>query len=483
MRLASVPFAPKTWNGYAVFKVTWSCGARTLLTTNVIRYTKSMQIEIEKLVFGGEGIGRLDDGRPIFVSKSVPGDIVDVKIIEDKKSFCRGTIVKIIKPSSDRIKPPCQYFENCGGCNYQNISYDNQLKYKQEIFQEVLDRAKIKTKPEKIIAASNHHLFYRNSLRFFFFHNSDGKISVARQSITRPIMADRRKSVEIPIEKCLLQSEKSNLIVEKICDYINKNVENRSSFWQLKIREGKRTADVMIELITFSDDLPDEKEIVEILKKIAGVKSIYHTIAPGKSLLKLRRKLIFGSPVIYEKIGGFSFQISPESFFQTNPEGAKTLYDEIKKMADVKFGDSVLDLYCGTGTIGIYLSTLAKKVTGVEVVSQAIRDAKDNARINKIKNCEFISADVSKFLNSSVPRFDVVIVDPPRAGLPKDLIFNLKSLNFKRIIYVSCNPSTLARDLKLFEERGVIAEKIQPVDMFPQTHHIELVAKLRKANH
>ena len=237
----------------------------------------------------------------------------------------------------------------------------------------------------------------------------------------------------------------------------------------------------MVEIITPNNDLPGEEEIVKTLKTINGIKSIYHTITPGKSLLNLRRRLIFGFPVIYEKIGSFTFQISPESFFQTNSFGVKNLYDTIKQIANIKMGENLLDLYCGTGSIGIYLSTLAKKVVGVDVVPEAIRDAKDNAKINKIQNAEFICLDANKLDIFKYKNF-VIIVDPPRAGLKKELIPEIAKLDFKRLIYISCNPATFARDLKEFEKRGVIAKKIQPIDMFPQTHHIECVCLLEKAN-
>jgi len=447
-----------------------------------------MQILIEKLVFGGDGFGRMEDGRPIFVSKAVPDDEVEIKITEDKKNYSKGVIEKIIKPSSDRIKPPCPYFENCGGCDHQNISYQNQLKYKDEIFKEVLDRAKVKVKPEKIIPGSNHPFYYRNSIRFFFVLDKNKNIQFARHNY-----ADDSKFVIV--DSCMLQSEIANKILTLLKDFINKNILYKSSLWQLKIREGKRTGDVMIEIITADDDLPEQEGIIKVLKTIPGIRSIYHTIAPGKSLLNLKRRLIFGSPIIYEKVGGFTFQISPESFFQTNSEGVKTLYDKIKEFADVKFGDAIVDLYCGSGTIGIYLSTLAKKVVGSEIEAVAIRDAKDNARINKISNCEFVCADLNKFNNLAIEQparssfvaddagglFNcIIILDPPRAGLSKKLINIISKSKFKRLIYVSCDSSTFARDLKYFADREVIAKKIQPIDMFPQTHHIECVGLLLK---
>jgi len=445
--------------------------------------TKLMRILIEKLVFGGDGFGRMEDarlqrcsnfgqGRPIFVSKAVPKDIVDVKIIEDKKNYSHGVIEKILKPSPDRIKPICPYFEQCGGCDHQNISYQNQLKYKDEIFLEVLKRAKVKIKPEKIIAGSNHPFYYRNSIRFFFILDKNKNIHFGRHNFS-----DDSKFVIVDF--CMLQSEIANKILATLKNHINKNVLYKSSFWQLKIREGKRTGDMMIEIITSDGELPGQEGIIKVLKNIKGIRSIYHTIAPGKSLLNLKRRLIFGSPIIYEKIGGFTFQISPESFFQTNSEGVKTLYDKIKEFADIQFGDEIVDLYCGTGSIGIYLSTLAKKVIGIEVIPEAIRDAADNAKINKIKNCEFINTDAARWIKQNKPgKFSKIIIDPPRAGLKKDSIFDISHSDFDILLYVSCNPSTFARDLKYFADRGIITQKIQPIDMFPQTHHIECVGLL-----
>lgn len=439
-----------------------------------------MKVKIEKLAFGGTGIGELKNGKKVFVKKTVPGDIVDVEITSEKKSFAQGVIKKLISPSDNRIVPNCPYFDHCGGCDHQNISYENQLKYKDEIFQEILSRAKIKVKPEKIIPTTNNEFFYRNSIRFFLIPDDNNQIALHRHK-SKTNCNDRFNLSYLSIKKCLLQSERSNQIAKTLVDFINKNIEKKHSFWQLKIREGKRTNEIMIEIITSSDDLPGEKGIIEVLKKIDGVKSIYHTIAPAKSLLNLRRRLIFGSPVIHEKIGSFTFQISPKSFFQTNSFGVKTLYDTIKEFADIKFGDEIIDFYCGTGTIGIYLATLAKKVIGVDCVPEAIRDANDNARINHVKNCQFICSDIIKFkiLNLKFHDNSIIVIDPPRAGLPKKLISKLPTSSFKRLIYVSCNPATFARDLKLFKKQGIYAEKIQPIDMFPYTHHIEAVALLK----
>jgi len=429
-----------------------------------------MQIEIEKIVSGGLGLGFANGGKPIFVAKSVPGDKLEINIIEEKKHYAFGAISKILSPSKLRIKPACPYFDFCGGCDHQNISYPNQLKIKEAVFLEVLTRAGINVKPHLIIAGSNQPLFYRNSIRFFFLYNDD-KITFARKHFYK---SDKL----IAIDSCLLQSETANLILATLKNYINAKVADKSPFWQLKIRQGKSTAEFMVEIITTFDHLPDKEGIVEVLKNIKGIKSIYHTVAPAKSLKNLQRHLIFGSPIIREKIGRYTFQISPQSFFQTNSLGVKILYDIIKNYADIKIGQRVLDLYCGTGTIGLYLSSLAKEIVGVESLREAVNDANDNARLNKVLNVQFVQADVDKFLNSSIGKFDVIITDPPRAGLTKQIIQKIAQLKAKKIIYVSCNPPTFARDIKIFEQHGWRLSRLQPIDMFPQTHHLEIVSEL-----
>ena len=433
-----------------------------------------MKAEIEKIVFGGAGIARTLE-KTLFVRKSVSGDILEVEIFKDKKSFAECYVKKIIQPSKMRIEPKCKYFEKCGGCEHQNIEYTNQLKIKNDIINELLERGKISTEILPIIAGSDP-LQYRNSIRFAFLNHSDGKISFSRHNFI-----DDDKLIEADF--CLLVSGNCNMILKILKDFINKNIKDKTAFWQIKIREGKLTNEIMLEIITLTDILPNEKSIVEILKKnIPNIKSIYHTITSDKSLKKIRRRLIFGSPIINEKIGSFKFQISPQSFFQTNSAGAKVLYDVVKNFAEIEIGDTIYDLYCGTGTIGIYLSTLAKKIFGVEIVERAVIDAISNAKINKVGNTEFIAADSADYVRKNLKKLEntIIIVDPPRAGLKGDIIENISKAKFKKLVYVSCNPSTFVRDLKLFNDENIICKKIQPVDMFPQTKHIEVVGLLEK---
>ncbi|MFA7254214.1 MAG: 23S rRNA (uracil(1939)-C(5))-methyltransferase RlmD [Patescibacteria group bacterium] len=465
-----------------------------------------MHIKIEKLIYEGWGLGRTPEGKPIFVKKSVPGDLIDVEIVKDKKSYFEGRIMKIIKPSSRRINSLCPHFDRCGGCDHQNIAYPNQLKFKEEIFRETMARQGIESDILPIVPGSNEELYYRNTIRFFFI-NENGKTNFAMHDFE-----DSKKM--IPIEGCLLQSKTCNSILKALRETFNdcsrQSKKNNyssseggkfsnnetieqcnnvfSSLWQLRVREGKFTNEFMVEIITSSRELPLRQEIVDTLKSITGVKSIYHTIALNKSNYNWQRRLIFGSPIIYEKAGKFTFQLSPESFFQTNSLGLKTLYDKIKEFAEIKMGDRILDLYCGTGTIGIYLSTLAKNVVGVELVQSAINDANANSRINKLSNCEFICADTMSWLkqygNSAMKQFDKIILDPPRQGLGKKIIEDLSKLyefsgfSSLELIYTSCNPATFARDIKEFEKRDFKLKKVQPIDMFPMTHHIECVGIL-----
>ena len=436
-----------------------------------------MKIKIEKLVFEGYGLGHDSEGKAVFVKRSVPEDELEVEIIKDKNNFREGIIKEIIKASPYRIAPACPHFDRCGGCEHQNVAYQDQLKFKDEIFREVLARARIETEILPIIAGSDHELHYRNTQRFFVMKKC-GKYSFAMHDYAN-------LSELIPIKECRLQSETGNKILSAVTAALNEKTiqlpngkeQTYSNISQLRLREGKGTGEFMFEFITKSEQFECKAELISLLKtSFPEVKSCYQTVTNNDNLFNARRKLLFGSPIIHEKIGRFTFQISPESFFQTNSAGAKTLYDKIKEFADIKIGDRVLDLFCGTGTIGLYLSTLAKSVAGIELVQNGINDAKANARINHITNVDFICTDAAKWLSENMDKnFDKIIVDPPRQGLNKEVINLLSASSFDGLVYASCNPATFVQDIKEFEKLGLKLKKVQPVDMFPQTHHIECI--------
>ncbi|MFA6963632.1 MAG: 23S rRNA (uracil(1939)-C(5))-methyltransferase RlmD [Patescibacteria group bacterium] len=424
-----------------------------------------MILKIEKLIYEGFGLGHDENGRAIFVKKSVPGDTLEVEVIKDKKKYAEARIVKVIEPSKLRIEPKCPHFAECGGCDFQNIGYADQLKFKEAYFKETLERQKVETEILPIIS-SRSDFYYRNTISFQFME-VDGQISLAMYDYL-----DYKKL--IPIKTCLLQSETAILIMNAVVDWANENeIKNLRS---LRLREGKRTDDYMVEIFTSSSQLANTVELREKLSQIPNIKSIYHCYEVDR---RVRRNLLSGATAISEKIGKYTFTISPESSFQTNGANVEILYDLIKKFADVKIGESVLDLFCGTGTIGIYLSTFAKKVVGIELNQQAVNDAKANAKINKVPNIEFKLADLGRGDQSELfnEKFDVVVIDPPRAGLTVELIESLSKLSApnSRLVYVSCDPATFARDIIEFQKYGRELKKVQSLDMFPQTYHLECV--------
>lgn len=428
-------------------------------------------MKIEKLIYGGFGLSHNENGTPVFVYKSVPGDEAETRTVESKRSFDKAIIKKIIKPSADRIEPVCPHYFECGGCEHMNMPYDKQLFWKNEIFVETLKRAKITTRSLPIISGSKNNLNYRNVIRFTMKCNDQNMIEYQMHNFIY-------NNNDVPINECHLISKISNQILNIVRQTINENIEDKKSFWQLRIREGSNTGQIMVEIMTDSPDLPQRDLFIEKLTTISEVKSVYHTFSHNRCLRNLKRKLIYGSPIITEKIGCFKFNISPESFFQTNSYGVKTLYDTVKSFAEIKPNERLLDLYCGTGTIGIYLSTLAQKVFGVDLEANAIKDAIGNCRVNHIENCEFTSDDAERYLARNRSEFDIIIIDPPRHGLNASIIKMLCNIKPKKIIYVSCNPTTFARDIKEFEKRSIYLKKVQPIDMFPQTHHIECVGQL-----
>jgi len=434
-----------------------------------------MKLEIEKLIYEGFGLGHDENGRAIFVKKSVPGDTLDVEIVKEKKNYAEAKITKIIRASELRVNPKCPHFALCGGCDFQGIAYADQLKFKENYFKETLDRQKVETQILPILPSKSEY-FYRSTIAFKFIE-TDGKISLAMYDYL-----DYRHL--IPIETCFLQSETAINIMREVVAWANEITES-SNLETLRLREGKRTGEYMVEIFTSAAQLEAKDELKSRLIEITGIKSIYHCVVVDKKKGDVKRNLIFGSGAITEKIGKYTFTVSPQSFFQTNGTNVEVLYDLIKKFADVKIGDRVLDLFCGTGTIGIYLSTLAKEVIGIEVNQQAINDAKANIRINKVLNAHFTQANIydhQQLNNLAIEQFDLIVVDPPRAGLTHELIQQLSDfMDVKdfRLIYISCDPATFARDIKEFEKYGHQLKKVQPVDMFPQTYHLECVGLIQ----
>lgn len=389
-----------------------------------------MEVTIIDMDHQGRGIGKIDN-KVIFIPNALVGEIVDIKITNSKKNFSEGEVIKFIKKSPKRINEACLY--NCGGCDLLHLSYEDQLSYKQNKVEEIIKKfTNLNIKINKIIPSDNIYN-YRNKVTFH---------------VDKNIGLYKKKTNElIPVEKCLLADDKINNILNELRKLDLSTVEN------IVVRASNNET-----MISYSGKIPN---IVSL---------DVSTIVENNIILK-------GNGYIKETLGNLDFLISPESFFQVNTKQTIKLYDKVKEYASLTGNEKVLDLYCGTGTIGLYLSDKASSVLGVELNKDAINDANKNKELNSITNASFIAGDAKEVIKKTNFKPDVIVVDPPRSGLFKGMVADIVSFNAKKIVYVSCDPITLARDLKELSEFYDIKE-IQPVDLFPNTYHVECVCLL-----
>jgi 23S rRNA (uracil-5-)-methyltransferase RumA len=424
----------------------------------------------------------------LFTEGLLPDEHADVLVVRDKKSFREGLVKKITFKSSKRTSPLCPSFGLCGGCSFQNTSYANQVKYKQEYVSELLDFTGVKV--SKILISSNTW-FYRNKMEFSFFSSTDALVEGNfKTDLGLHCRGSFNKYVSVP--PCFIADKDFLRATEIVKKFANKNnipaYNNKiheGFFRHLVLRKAGNNNQFLINIVTNNTD--QEQSFLEPLTKelAAFSDSIYWTINSRKSDAVVSDKitLMYGRPYITEKlnVGGkdYFFNISPLSFFQTNSKGTEVLYNEVLRLLNPSKDDVLLDLYCGTGTIGISMAHNVKKVVGIEQVEQSIENAKENAVTNNVSNAEFYAMTVEQWVNQNGSIFDVIVVDPPRSGLTKDVVNFLVDSNTKRIVYVSCNPSTLARDLQIIIGKNIYnVKKIIPIDMFPQTHHVEVVVLL-----
>ncbi len=446
-----------------------------------VEKNKIYETEIDGLGSGGEGVGKID-GFTIFVPGALPGEKVSAKIEVVKKNYSVGRLEKILRESPDRVNPFCPIYEKCGGCQLQHLSYPAQLERKRRQAVDAVQRIGKLNDVEilETIGAENP-LNYRNKMQFPVGKIQTGLVAGCYARGSHEI---------IDTDFCGIQNDANNKILCAVKKILRKfNIEpydekNRTGIVRHIIGRTSRTGEFMIVLVTAKKFLPDEKNIVrEICRELPEVTSIQQNIQPEKNNVILGRetKILFGSPTIREKIGELNFNISATSFFQVNTEQAEILYRTAKNFAELSGEEILIDAYCGTGTISLFLANYARKVYGIEIVKSAIDDAKKNADENKIRNAEFFSGDATKIipeLFKSGVRADVVTVDPPRAGCNEKVLETFAAMNPEKIIYVSCNPATLARDISFLNRLGYRTKKIQPVDMFPFTSHIESVAQI-----
>ena len=455
-----------------------------------------ISVEIQSLAFGGAGFSKYKD-IAVFVEKGLPGQKLNVRIIKKHKSYFKAQIHEIIKETPYSVPPKCIHFNDCGGCSFQNFDYKQQIKEKSNQVEDILTHIgnfqNLNIMPLK---EAKEQFKYRNKMEFTFSNNPwfEKHNPKEKKELCLGLHPKGRFDKIIDIESCEIQSDIANKIVTISREISIKNnlipydIKKHVGFLrQLVIRSSSFNNETMIILVTSKNDQKKLSPIVKALSKIKEVKCIINSINKRKADVSSspEQYLLYGDDFIIEKLGNYKFKISADSFFQTNSKQAEKLYDIIKKEADLKGNEIIYDLYCGTGTIGIYLSDKAKKVFGFEVISSAIDDAIINASDNNVKNALFFKGDIKDILIenkeiSLIEKPDISIVDPPRAGLHPKALKNILNLNQKKIIYISCNPSTQARDLKKIVEYGYKIKNIIPVDMFPHTPHIESIVTLTK---
>jgi 23S rRNA (uracil1939-C5)-methyltransferase len=445
----------------------------------------------------GKAIAK-QEGKVIFISGAVPGDIVDVLLTKNKKDWAEARVIEIKTAAADRQIPFCKHFGVCGGCKWQMLPYAKQLQYKQQEVEQNLKRiGKVELPALMPILGADDDKHYRNKLECTFSNKRyllpDEMTS---EDITTPFNAlgfhvPRLFDKIIDIQECYLMDDVNNDIRNSVRDFA---LQNNFSFYDVRQHTGWlrnivirncTTGELMVNIIFNNEEEQNRKLLLDdLLQKVPAITTLLYTINPkfNDTIYDLTPITYFGKGFAIEKLEEFSYKISPKSFFQTNTKQAEKLYQITRDFAGLTGNEVVYDLYCGTGSIGIFVSQLAKKIIGVEAIDDAIVDAKENAALNNISHAHFFAGDVIKICNDEFftthGRPDVVITDPPRAGMHEKLVNKLLEIEAPKIVYVSCNTATQARDIALLDAKYKV-EKIQPVDMFPHTHHIECVVLLR----
>lgn len=444
-----------------------------------------IELTLENLALGGEAIARIDSGMVVFVQGGIPGDRGIIEITKRKKNFAFGKLVELLNPSPLRITPRCEYFGRCGGCKWQYLKYEDQLQFKQQQVAEALAHiGKVQDVHVNDILGMESPWYYRNKMEFTFGEDEQGQLILGQHYSGR---WDQLLDLSI----CYLQSEASVELFDLCRDFARKqglkafsNTSGEGLLRHVIVREGKHTGNVMLNIVTSAEYFPQMDRFVRYLTAgFPRITSIVHTINRqiGQSSQGQEEYLLYGEPTIRETINNFSFEISAKSFFQTNTRQSEILYQSIQRMADIDERGIAVDLYCGTGSIALHLASRAKMVYGIELVEEAVRNAEQNAERNHLSNVQFYCGEVRKVLPEVVPPGpEVMVIDPPRAGLSKKVVKYMLDASPRQIIYVSCNPATLARDVAMIMDGNYRIKEVQPVDMFPHTYHIETVVNLMK---
>lgn len=454
-------------------------------------------IVVEDYAAEGKAIARLD-GKVVFIEGAIPGDVVDVRLSKNKKEWAEGKAVHFHEFSKDRVEPFCSHFGVCGGCKWQMLPYEKQAAYKQqEVAQNLKRIGKIPLPEMEPILGCEQTRRYRNKLEFTFSNKRyllpeeiQGAEELPRENALGfhvPRLFDKI----IDIQTCHLMEEPANAVKNTIRDFAT---QEGYTFYDIREHQGwlrtliirvATTGEVMVNVCFGYEDAKERRKLFDhLLKQVPAITTLLYTINPKKNdtIYDLEPKVYTGNGYITEKLEDLSFKIGPKSFFQTNTRQGERLYQVTREFAELTGTETVYDLYCGTGSIGLFVSGQAKKIIGVEVIKEAIDDARENATLNNISHAEFFAGDVidvcddAFFARHGKP--DVIITDPPRAGMHEKLVQKILDMEAPLVVYVSCNPATQARDLSRLGEKYEVT-RIKPVDMFPQTHHIENVVQLK----
>lgn len=460
------------------------------------------QVPVLDYAAEGKSLSRVD-GKVVFIEGAVPGDVVDVQLSKNKSDWAEGHVIKIHSLSPDRVQPFCQHFGVCGGCQWQMLPYEKQLFYKQKQVSDNLGRiAKVQLPAILPIIGADQTSHYRNKLEYTFATGKFIPTEAFREMKAKGIDPNDHSGAAgfhargffdkvVEIDTCHLQEEPTNLIRKAVAQFA---IDHNMPFYNNRAHQGwlrnmfvrnTTMGELMINVVLgYEEKEMREKLLDQLLTRFPAITTLLYTINTKKndSLFDLEPQTYFGKGYIMEKLEDFSFMISPKSFFQTNTRQAEKLYQVTRDFAELDGSQTVYDLYCGTGSIGIFVSRQAKKVIGVEVIADAIADAKKNAELNGLQHADFFTGDVIDICDDTFfathGKPDVIITDPPRAGMHEKLVKKLLDMAASTVVYVSCNPATQARDLALLDEKYSV-EKIQPVDMFPHTLHIENVVQLK----
>ena len=455
------------------------------------------KLTMESYAAEGKSLARLD-GKVIFVENTIPGDEVDVLLRKNKKDWAEGIAIHFHNYSSLRIQPFCQHFGICGGCQWQMLPYEQQLKYKQQQVSDNLHRIGKVVLPEILpIIGATETTRYRNKMEYTFAN----KRFLLPEEIKNPDISSEENVAGfhargffdkvVPIIECHLQPEPTNYIRMAVAAFLKEHnlthydIRNHTGFLRNLVIRMTTTGEIMVNIVLGYEDKKTRLALLDFIsEKFPEITTLLYTINPknNDSLYDLEPQVYSGKGFIIEKLEDFEFKISPKSFFQTNTKQGEKLYQVTRDFAELTGNETVYDLYCGTGSIGIFVSKLAGKIVGVETIEDAVKDAKENALLNQLENASFFAGDVIDICNDDFfeknGKPDVIITDPPRVGMHEKLLKKLLDIAAPLIVYVSCNPATQARDLALLNEKYEVT-KIQPVDMFPHTLHIENVIQLK----